>query len=244
MVTGGSMITSGKDAGLATGFLAGDAAARCQVYEIVLDIARRDWRRIVSAFGNSVTAHDVAHEAWLRVGVALARYDPARPLDAFLCGLVRKVGHQMVGRLLRPPTGTTGDVAEQPLLEIVTQPADTDHSGALANFVRNAILPKLQDRQRPIALLYYIARVSPPLIAEALGRTPRSVHEALARISHRVAEELTEFLSEEDTADAPRPARGPPHAEPARWGDDGGCEIPPACRLRDNGGRDQVQLHA
>jgi RNA polymerase sigma factor (sigma-70 family) len=192
---------------LVDAFVSGDQHARLVLYDTVCALAHGEWKRMRGHVGTVVDPDDIAHEAWIRLRGALDGYDTARDLSHFLFGVVRNTARQMAKRERRqngqdlaatPMACSDGHASEVP------SPADLFGSrpDLLVNFVRSVILPRLQARQRPVAILYYLARTSPLLIAEALHRTPRSVHEALVRIEQRLREDALAFLCDRIPSDA------------------------------------------
>ncbi len=191
----------GRDGPLVRAFLDGDRHAGLALYGTVRELAHGEWRRMRGRLGTVVDSDDIAHETWICLERAFDGYDQARDLRHFLSGVVRNTARQMAKRERRQSVQELarasmahgdGEAPSDAILSLDKMLASTP--GLLVNFVRSVMLPRLQARQRPVAVLYYIARTSPLLIAEALHRSPRSVYEALIRIEQRLCEDALSFF--------------------------------------------------
>jgi RNA polymerase sigma factor CnrH len=174
------------DAALARGAVAGDAKAQRALVERHREAL---YRLVRTATGDAEEALDIVQETFLSAFTALGRYDPARPLRAWLAvialnkardwGRRRKV-RQWLGLAL-PEDASEWVVDAAPLPDEVAE-----QRAALAATAR--AVAALPAALKDVLLLRTIEGLSQAQTAQALGISEKAVETRLSRARRKLAE--------------------------------------------------------
>lgn len=178
------MSESETDAALARGALAGDAQAQRALVERHRDALYRLAR---SATGDPDEALDIVQEAFLAAFGALGRYDPARPLRAWLAAITlnkardwgrRRKVRRLLGLAL-PDNAASWIPDDAPLPDEVAQ-----HRDALAATAR--AVAALPANLKEVLLLRTLEGMSQTDTALALGISEKAVETRLYRARQKL----------------------------------------------------------
>jgi RNA polymerase sigma-70 factor (ECF subfamily) len=177
-----------EDAALVTGALAGDPQAQRALVERHRDAIYRLAR---TATGDADEAFDIVQETFLAAFGALRRYDPARPLRAWLAAIALNKARDWTRRMkvrrflrLAMPEGAANWVRDDlPLPDDVAEQRD-----ALAATARAvaALSPNLKE----VLLLRTVEGLSQAETAQALGISTKAVETRLYRARQKLGEAL------------------------------------------------------
>ena len=181
------MIADPSDGELAAQALAGSGAAFATI------VARHKaplHRLVARIIGDEEEAVDVVQEAFVAAHTALARYDPARPMRAWLTRIAvnkardwrrRRIVRRFVAMIL--PDDAHEIAADTPAVDAIV--------GDRAELARvEAAIARLPAPLREILVLRTMEGLSQAEAADALGISAKAVEMRLYRARHRLRETL------------------------------------------------------
>ncbi len=176
----------------ASRFLHDAAKGDEDAFAAIVEAYNEDMLRVAFAIcGDGWLAQDAAQDAWHKAWRKLSSLKDAGSLRAWLLAVVANEARQVRRRQrrkrffeLRPNSGGDDDL----MLNIPARIDDTQQREHHADL--SAALSTLNDRDRMLVALRYVAGLQAPEIATAIGLSPSGVRSRLARALVKLRKEL------------------------------------------------------
>ena len=198
------------DAALARAVTAGDEAAIRELVEryggLVFTVANRVLR-------DTHAAEEVTQHTFLQAWRNADRFEPGRDFAPWLATIARRAAIDALRRRQRRPTSALDEEVES----VVDPAAGFDAEQIELTWAVRAAVDALDDDQREVVRLHYLAGLTHPEIAEHLGIPVGTVKSRLARAGRRLANRLRPYAREQ--RDDPRQGNRAPVGDVGRDGD-------------------------